>query len=130
MSIAGNCPAPAGVVAQFGGHDGVGRAVDRRLAVVARTEPAAGALHGAAVGVGDVVLRLGIGHAERALEATARGVAVVIVVRVAPAHRGRVERLVACTTANILGVKRAQVQRIDGVADEAGPMSFGRPVLA
>ncbi len=62
---------PVGIgcrVVQFRSHDDVRSLVHRRLRVVAGVEAAAGALHDAAVRVGEVLLRLVFGHAEVALE--------------------------------------------------------------
>jgi hypothetical protein len=44
-------------------------------------------------------------------------------------HHGRVKGLVARPAAGVARVKGAQVQRIDGVADEVGQVPFGQPVL-
>lgn len=68
----------------------MGRVVDRCLSVVGRVEPAAGALHDAAVGIGEVVLVLVPRHAEGSLVASALGLAVraarlLVIVVAAPA---------------------------------------------
>ena len=43
-------------------------------------------------------------------------------------HHCRVEGLVVCTGTSVAGVERAQVQCIDGVADEVGQVPFGQDV--
>ena len=53
-----------GVVDQLGSHDDVGRVIHCRLGVVGRVEPATSARHDAAVRIGEVLLSLGLGHAE------------------------------------------------------------------
>jgi hypothetical protein len=88
----------AGVVGQLRRDDDVRLVVHRRLRVVAGVEATAGALHDAAVGVGEVVLRLVLGHAELAL--------------VAPAAR----RLVGVAAAFQLGVALALLQAQAGFA--------------
>jgi hypothetical protein len=79
-----------GVVDQLGRHDDVSLVIDGRLPVVGRVEPASGALHDAAVGVGEVVLILVLRHAERSLVAPALGLTVLaawllVIVVAAPA---------------------------------------------
>src|SRR4029078_12597652 len=76
-------------------HDDVRRLVDRRLRVVAGVEAAARARHEAAVGGGEVVLILVLGHAEGSFVAAALGLAVratglLLVVVAAPALEVRV----------------------------------------
>ena len=55
----------------------MGSGIDSRLPVVSRIEPATGALHDAAVGIGEVVLILVPRHAEGSLVAAALGLAVL-----------------------------------------------------
>jgi hypothetical protein len=44
-------------------------------------------------------------------------------------HHGRMERLVARSASRIPGVERAQVKRVDRVADEVRQVPLGQPVL-
>jgi len=104
----------AAAVGQLHGHDDVRLIVHRRLRVVAGIQAPAGALHDAAVRVGEVVLRLVLWHAKLAL--------------VAPAAR----RLVGISAALAVGIALTLLQALTGLGDDRqpglAPCDLGRDV--